>query len=128
MAAKPVPSTDTKTLGGFVRDSVEPGSAVHAEGSGPYGYLWEYTHEAVNLSAGEYVGDAVHTSNIEGFWSLFECGYCGIHHWMTTKHLHRYLNEFSGRAGICSIDTMEQMEYIVRRMVGKTLTNKRLTV
>ncbi len=82
----------------------------------------------MNLSAREYVRDAVHTSNMEGFWLLFECGYCGIHHSMTTKHLHRYLNKFSGRAGICSIDTMEQMECMIRRMVGKTLTNKRLTV
>ena len=31
-----------------------------------------------------------------------------------------------GRAGIRSMDTMDQMEYMVRRMVGKTLTYKRL--
>lgn len=31
-----------------------------------------------------------------------------------------------GRAGIRSMDTMDQMEYMVRLMVGKTPTYKRL--
>ena len=41
--------------------------------------------------------------------------------------LWEYLHEFTGRAGIRSMDTMNQMGYMVRRMVGKTLTDTRLT-
>ncbi len=39
VADKPVPSTEAKTPGGFVQDTVEPGSAVYTEGYGSYGYL-----------------------------------------------------------------------------------------
>ena len=127
LAAKPVPSTDAKTLGGFVQETVEPGSTVYTDGVGAYGDLWEYNHDAVNHSAGEYVRGSVHTNSIEGFWSLFKRGYYGIYHRMTVKHLHRYLNEFTGRAGIRSMDTMDQMELMARHMDGKTLTYKRLT-
>ena len=76
----------------------------------------------MNHGIGEYVRGSVHMNSIEGFWSLFKGGYCGIHHRMAGEHLHRYLNEFTGRAGFRSIDTMDQMENTVGRMVGKTLT------
>lgn len=39
VAAKPVPSTEAKTLGGFVQDTVEPGFAVYTEGYGSDGCL-----------------------------------------------------------------------------------------
>ena len=81
----------------------------------------------MNHSAGEYVRGAVHTNGIEGFWSLFKRGYYGIYHRMTVKHLHRYLHEFTGRAGIRGMDTMDQMEFMARHMAGRTLTYKRLT-
>ena len=59
--------------------------------------------------------------------SLVKRGYYGIYHRMTGKHLHRYVNEITSRAGIHSMDTMAQMEYTVNRMVGKTPTCSRLT-
>ncbi len=127
VVAKPVPATDAQTLGGFVEATVEPGSTVYTDGSSAYGKLREYTHNAVHHGAGEYVRGAIHTNSIEGFWSLFKRGYYGIYHRMTGKHLHRYLHEFSGRAGIRSLDTMEQLGHMVRHMDGKVLTYKRLT-
>ena len=107
--------------------TVEPGSTVYTDGSSSYGKLREYTHNAVNHGAGEYVRGSVHTNSIEGFWSMFKRGYYGIYHRMTGKHLHRYLNEFSGRAGIRSLDTMDQLGHMVRNMDGKVLTYKKLT-
>ncbi len=44
-------------------------------------------------SRGEYVRGQVHTNTIEGFWSLFERQLTGQHHWVSVKHLQRYLNE-----------------------------------
>ncbi len=45
-----------------------------------YGSRWEYTHGAVNRSAGEYVRGSVRTNGIEAFWSRFKYGYYGIYH------------------------------------------------
>ena len=110
-----------------MEETVEPGSTVYTDGSSSYGNLLEYNHDAVNHSAGEYVRGSVHTNSIEGFWSLFKRGYYGIYHRMTVKHLHLYLNEFTGRAGIRSRDTLDQMAYMARYMDGKTLKYRRLT-
>ena len=58
---------------------------------------------------------------------MFECCYDGIFRRMKGKHLHRYLHEFTGRADIHSMATTAQLEYMVSRMVGKTLTYTRFT-
>ena len=58
---------------------------------------------------------------------MFRRGYYFIYQRMKGKHLYRYPNEFTGRAEIQSMDTMAQMEYMVSRMVGTTLTYTRLT-
>lgn len=81
----------------------------------------------MNHSAGEYLHGSVQTRRIEGSWSLFKRGSHGIYHGMTGEHPYRYLREFTGRAGIRGTDTMDQMGCMIRRMVGKARTYKRLT-
>ena len=48
-------------------------------------------------------------------------GYTGIYHWMSTKHLHRYVTEFEGRHNSRPMDTIDQMRTIVQGCVGKRL-------
>ena len=78
MAAKPVPSTEAKTLGGIVEETVESGSTFYTDGSSCHGSPWEFTLDAVNHGAGESVRGAVHTNRIKGFLSMFKRGYYGI--------------------------------------------------
>lgn len=56
-----------------------------------------YPHEAVAHGAGEYVRNETHTNTIESFWALFKRGYHGIYHYMSRKHLQRYVDEFTFR-------------------------------
>lgn len=42
------------------------------------------------------------------------------------KHLQRYVTDFAGRHGIRTSDTLAQMEFIAKAMVGKRLTYKAL--
>jgi transposase-like protein len=54
-------------------------------------------HGVVRHSAGEYVRGIVHTNSVESAFSLLKRGVIGSFHQLSTKHLQRYLNEFSYR-------------------------------
>ena len=45
----------------------------------------------------------------------------GIYHHVSVKHLGRYASEFSGRHNDRPMDTVEQMEGMVRGLEGKRL-------
>ncbi|HJS85200.1 MAG TPA: IS1595 family transposase [Acetobacteraceae bacterium] len=68
------------------------------EAKGYIGLQGAYDHYAVNHSAGEYVRlYFIHTNGLENAWSLFKRQVYGIHHWISDKHLDRYLGEFTYR-------------------------------
>ena len=61
-----------------------------------YRSLPGYDHDFVKHSAGEYFPGAVHTNGVESFWSLLKRGYVGVFHFVSHKHLARYVHEFAG--------------------------------
>lgn len=81
-----------------------------------------YCHAAVVHSTREYVRGDVHTNGIESLWSMFKRGYTGTYHHMSETHLHRYVNEFTGRHNVRPLGTREQMGRIVDGLIGKRLT------
>ncbi len=50
----------------------------------------------------------------------------GVYHKISAKHLQRYVDKFSGRHNVRELDTLNQMEAVVNRMVGKRLNYKDL--
>ena len=62
-----------------------------------------------------------HTNGMESFWAMLKLGYIGIYHWMSTKHLDRYVAEFEGRHNNRPSDTLTQMANLVRGCIGKRL-------
>ena len=50
----------------------------------------------------------------------------GVYHHMSKKHLHRYVREFVGRHNFRDLDTIHQMEAVVRGMDKKRLMYKDL--
>ena len=78
-------------------------------------------HEAVKHSVGEYVKGMAHTNGIESHWALLKRGYMGVYHRMSVQHLHRYVNEFSGRHNVRPLDTIDQIRTVIAGMDGKRL-------
>ncbi len=85
-----------------------------------------YEHHIVNHSIGEYVRGQAHTNGIESFWATLKRGYKGTYHYMSPKHLSRYITEFAGRHNVRDYDTLVQMEMLARGFIGNGLRYKDL--
>ena len=116
----PVPATDRATLQGFVTAHTEADATIITDEHSAYVGI-DRPHKTVNHSAGEYVREMAHTNGIESHWALLKRGYVGVYHWMSAKHLPRYVGEFAGRHNDRPSDTMDQIRHIISGMVGKRL-------
>jgi len=57
---------------------------------------FRHKHKTINHSR-TYVDGDIHTNTIESAFSLLKRGIIGSYHWVSIKHLHRYLSEFENR-------------------------------
>ena len=127
VSATVIQGTTQEDLEGFIQERVEPGSTVYTDDHGGYNRIWlDFEHTSVRHRVREYVKGQVHTNGIESFWAMLKRGYCGTYHRMSEKHLQRYVNEFSGRHNIRSLDTIDQMASVAKGMDGKRLRYKDL--
>ena len=105
------------------------GTTVYTDGHPAYTLLSDfgYDHDWVNHGVGEYVRDQATTNGIESFWTLVKRGHHGVYHFMSWKHLPRYVNEFAYRQSAGPGNGFKTIGEVLRRMRGKRLTYKRLT-
>lgn len=84
-----------KTVQSIIRINVAVGSTVMTDEHPSYvGLDGAYHHHAVNHSAGEFVRHyTIHTNSLECVWALLKRQIIGIHHWVSPKHLDRYVTE-----------------------------------
>lgn len=129
--ARPVSRTDAVTLHPEIHASVQTGSTLHTDEHGGYLGLGSmfYNHERIDHAAGEYVRDGVTTNSIESVWAVMKRGLHGVYHHASSKHLHRYVNEFTFRLndGDVKRHTLERLDSLVYAAVGPRLTYRNLT-
>ena len=84
-------------------NNIKMGSTLITDESNAYTTLNKfYKHETINHSKGEYVKKEnreafkITTNAIEGVFSLLKRG-LNTYHWISKKHLQRYLSEFQFR-------------------------------
>jgi transposase-like protein len=96
--AKVVKDTSGQNLKPFVASNVKKGSELHTDEWFGYNGLEKlYTRFIVNHNEKQYVNGTAHTNTMEGYWSLLKRGVVGIYHSVSSKHLQKYLDEFSFR-------------------------------
>jgi len=126
VVATPMESVTARNVEEYASEFLDDtGVKVYTDESRAYSRIGH--RESVNHSAGEYVRGNAHTNGIESFWALLKRGYYGTFHKMSRKHLHRYINEFSGRHNFRNWGTLEQMSWLAFMMDGKRLRYKDLT-
>lgn len=118
--AEVIERTDKATLQGFVVENTTPDATVYTDEAMAYSGL-PREHQTVGHGVGEYVREQAHTNGLESFWSMMKRGYIGTYHHMSPKHLHRYVDEFSGRHNARPQDTIEQMARMAQNMEDKRL-------
>lgn len=122
VTAEPILKNDINTLTRFVERTVKFGSTVCTDDDGGYNDLMEsYRHRTVNHSRHQYVKGDAHTNTIESVWAILKRSYKGTWHWISRKHMHRYVNETAGRWGLRDKPVIERMATIFRRLDGKRL-------
>jgi len=99
LRAKHVTDGKARTIQTEVRQNVTPGSAVMTDEDRAFtGLAGDYYHHTVNHSKGEYVRHyTIHTNGIEAVWALLKRQIVGIHHWVSPKHLNKYVDEMTWR-------------------------------
>lgn len=120
-------SLKTHDIEAKVTEHVRPGSVVLTdEASGYRGLGGTYYHHTVTHSAGEYVRDYfIHVNGLEGAWSHFKRQVYGIHHWISAKHLDRYLDEFTWRYNRREDEEGDRVNSLLTQIGGR-LTYKAL--
>ncbi len=125
VVAKPIPSTDKRTIHGEIDASIKGGSTLYTDEHRAYlGLPDKYEHESVNHSAKQYVNDMAHTNGIESVWAVLKRGYNGVYHNWSKKHMRRYVSEFVFRfnEGNVRNHTLVRLNHIISNAVGKRLT------
>ena len=128
--ARSIPSVDRLTLWTEIQKTVEKGSTLYTDALSSYRGITRkaYRHESLNHAANEYVKGMAHTNGIESVWAVLKRGLEGTFHHVSTKHLDRYVNEFTFRLneGNCAVDTADRMQALFGAMPGKAMTYKGL--
>ena len=111
----------------MIRRHVRKGGAVMTDEHPSFvGLKPDYYHHTVNHSRGEYVRHfTLHTNTIEGAWSLLKRQIIGIHHFVSNKHLGRYLAEATWRYNRRQNGEGERLNALIDGAVGR-LTYKAL--
>ena len=119
--AKPINARTQRNLQEFVYENTDWRSEVYTDEAAGYRGMFR-KHETVNHSKGEYGL----TNGIESFWAILKRGYIGTYHWMSPKHLRRYVTEFAERHNSKPLKTEDRMKSVVLGGVGKRLRWKDL--
>lgn len=127
--ASVIDGTSAKSIQSAVRNAVAPGAMLCTDEHASYQGMPEYRHHIVNHSAKQFVDGMAHTNGIESVWAVLKRGYYGTYHQFSTKHLQRYVDEFSYRLneGNVRVHTMNRIDALIRNTVGVRLTYANLT-
>ena len=121
------PNLGAKAVQKVIRENVAPGANLMTDEHGAFtGLQGRYNHHRVNHSAGEYVRHYVlHTNGIESVWSLFKRQIIGTHHFLSPKHIGRYLGEMTWRFNLREMGEGDRVNALLAQTAGR-LTYKAL--
>ncbi len=124
-----IDDTEAITLQTIVTSNIESNSTIVSDAYKSYiGLELTYNHIRVKHTEGDYKTDGNnHTNTIEGFWTLLKRSYIGVYHYMSPKHLQRYVDEMSFRYNTINSTDCYRFEQAVGKADNARLRYKDLT-
>jgi len=95
-----IPNRETGVVLNAMTKNVDKRAYIMTDDAGVYRKLVRigyFNHASVKHGKRQYVRGNVHTNSIESFWALFKRNYHGTYHYMSKKHLQRYIDEVAFR-------------------------------
>ena len=112
-----LPNATAVQLGGFIRANVRPGTQIISDGFAGYTRLDGYYHSPIVQGSGANAG--VNMPVVHKLFSNIKTWLNGTYHGVSTKHLPRYLREWSYRFNRRrSVKVLDG--FVLHRMVVKT--------
>lgn len=124
-----VQDTNADTLHNIVKSNIDANVTLITDAYRSYNGLGTVcNHITVKHTENNYKteGDK-HTNNIEGFWSLFKRGLVGTYHYMSPKHLQRYMDETSYRYNTRKVADSNRFEMAILKCDTPRITYRSLT-
>lgn len=114
-----VEDTRKETLAPIIHYHVQAGATVYTDEHRAYSDLGaDFAHGTVAHAREEYVRGPVHTNSIEGFWSILKRQIIGTHHWVSPKHLDRYVVEIAHRYNSRDVARGERVNTLLGQIEG----------
>jgi hypothetical protein len=109
------PSQPRIPAGSSGGQNVAPVSAVMTDEDRAFaGLAGDYYHHTVSHSKGEYVRHyTIHTNGIEAVWALLKRQIVGIHHWVSSQHLNKYVDVMTWRYNSRDMTVGPRMNHMV---------------
>jgi transposase-like protein len=128
VVARVLPVASQPELQSFIHDVVSPRAELLATDAHPaYATLSGFPqHQIVNHNKGEWKKGDAHTNTIEGVWAQLKRQINGTHHWVSPKHLQKYVDEMAWRMNRRVLTAAERVNALFTEVEGR-LTYKALT-
>jgi transposase-like protein len=104
-------------LQAFIRENIQPGSAVYTDALLSYDGLDEFKHKVIDHAIA-YVDGRVSTNGCENFWSLLKRTLHGTYVSVEPYHLFRYLDEQAFRYNNRELTDVQRFVFAMRHIVG----------
>ncbi|WP_306435890.1 IS1595 family transposase [Odoribacter splanchnicus] len=126
--AKVINSTSSQFITPEVVKSIKKTATVYTDEWLGYKQVDKlYKHMYVKHNQKEFVNGNIYTNTIEGFWSLLKRGIIGIYHFVSKKHLNKYIDEFVFRYNTRKVESeFERFSLFLSHVAGYKLPYKQL--